>query len=406
MSYNQFFVEVKLQSSSEKPESRFPMGHCVQQLVVDGEEVRSCTPTDLPEHREDEAYPMDPTFDNGPDTFLPSPADVPVYDDWGMRITTGATRRIDFEDLYKLSGRVIGAHEAIVRTPWFLTSQYISKKLSCTSSQAAELADAWSILDATESMVLDFIVQSKEMGVEVSMTYFSQLAVAAGEAESADCDDVMEQANLESFNESNACSSSESECLQEDYEANEGEMSDLDDWLSRNGEANEGVDISSLKTEGWHLMDSVDDDAGNPTWIDLQPSQVQVLYHQAEQAKSLSELKALGQKVYALASWNQAQRSAFWAVWRARRNAMLLQTEVRIKRVRQAVAKIRKANGTEVPQLGKRLFTFAKSNPGFYPEEGWAKIWEVYNEAKAAGKVTLKASRKQLVEQWLKAKAA
>jgi hypothetical protein len=87
--------------------------------------------------------------------------------------------------------------------------------------------------------------------------------------------------------------------------------------------------------------------------------------YQTERATRLAELKQLGQKVYAL-SWTSPQRSAFWALWRARGQAVLEDTERRIARVRKAVAKIRQA-GPQLPSLGKRLFAFAKAKPMFSP---------------------------------------
>src|SRR5882724_10848287 len=63
-------------------------------------------------------------------------------------------------------------------------------------------------------------------------------------------------------------------------------------------------------------------------------------------------------------SWTTCQPSAFWALWRARG---------------QAVQTIRQA-GPQLLGLGKRLFAFTMHEPGFYPEEGWALIWQTSNE--------------------------
>jgi hypothetical protein len=89
----------------------------------------------------------------------------------------------------------------------------------------------------------------------------------------------------------------------------------------------------------------------------------------------------LGQTVYAL-SWTHSQCSAFGALWRARGQAVLEDTERRIAWVRKAVAKIHQA-GPQLPSLGTLLLAFATREPGFYPEEAWALIWPTYNEAKA-----------------------
>jgi DNA-binding transcriptional regulator/RsmH inhibitor MraZ len=64
-------------------------------------------------------------------------------------------------------------------------------------------------------------------------------------------------------------------------------------------------------------------------WLAWQPARVPVLVHQVEHASSLAELKRLGQTVYAL-SWTSQQRSAFWALWRARGQAVREDTDRRI----------------------------------------------------------------------------
>jgi hypothetical protein len=64
-------------------------------------------------------------------------------------------------------------------------------------------------------------------------------------------------------------------------------------------------------------------------WLAWQPARVPVLVHQVERASSLAELKRLGQKAYALC-WTSQQRSALWALWRARGQAMPEDTDPRI----------------------------------------------------------------------------
>jgi hypothetical protein len=66
-------------------------------------------------------------------------------------------------------------------------------------------------------------------------------------------------------------------------------------------------------------------------WLAWQPARVPVLVHQVEHASSLAELKRLRQTVSAL-SWTSQQRSTFWALWRARGQAVREDTECRIAR--------------------------------------------------------------------------
>jgi hypothetical protein len=70
----------------------------------------------------------------------------------------------------------------------------------------------------------------------------------------------------------------------------------------------------------------MDDRDVEAPWFEWQRSAVPVFFHPTERATSLVELKQLGQKVYAL-HWTRSQRSAFWALWRARGQAMPEDTE-------------------------------------------------------------------------------
>jgi hypothetical protein len=112
----------------------------------------------------------------------------------------------------------------------------------------------------------------------------------------------------------------------------------------------------------------MDDRDVEAPWFEWQPSAVPVFFHPTERATRLAELKTLGQKVYAL-SWTRSQRSAFWALWWARGQAVLEDTDRRIARVRNAVATIRQA-GPPLPSLGTRRFAFANAELMFYLEAG------------------------------------
>jgi hypothetical protein len=135
---------------------------------------------DYPEHREDEAWERDPLFDRHPDDF-------------GEHPLAPLDRQV-FEDCRKVQGKVVGRHEAVVRTPWYLTSQYLSRKLGCPVAQAAQMADSFAILDADAAMVDIFLGWVKARGLEAGLAYFSQLATGAAEAESVDPDDALHHA--------------------------------------------------------------------------------------------------------------------------------------------------------------------------------------------------------------------
>jgi hypothetical protein len=133
-----------------------------------------------PEHREDEAWERDPIFEVHPDDF-------------GEHPLAPLDRQL-FQDCRKVQGKVVGRHEAVVRTPWYLTSQYLSRKLGCPVAQAAQLADAFAILDADAAMVETFLGWVKTRGVDAALAYFSTLATAAAEAESIDPEDALHHA--------------------------------------------------------------------------------------------------------------------------------------------------------------------------------------------------------------------
>ena len=133
-----------------------------------------------PEHREDEAWERDPLFDRHPDDF-------------GEHPLSPLDRQL-FQDCRKVQGKVVGRHEAMVRTPWYLTSQYLSRTLGCPVAQAAQLADSFAILDADAAMVDTFFGWVKARGLDAALAYFSTLATAAAEAEGVDPDDALHHA--------------------------------------------------------------------------------------------------------------------------------------------------------------------------------------------------------------------
>ena len=208
-----------LQDSIEQGEFSFM---CGQAMPVEAElqSHECCHPLErfashYDEHREGEAADLDPNpmyqrdlvFDGSPDDLEASPLDRPVYDIWGLRMPTGrrdwvsnplglkrmsnvrqptgGRDRIDFEDLYKLGGRVIGRHDAVVDMPWYLTQQFVSKKLKCSPQEASELIDALKALDADKDVVLDAIEHAKGNGIQFSIAYYLELSQQMTSADDA-----------------------------------------------------------------------------------------------------------------------------------------------------------------------------------------------------------------------------
>jgi hypothetical protein len=439
MSYAQFLAEtpasifdrddfpcvVRVNGRQVAPRRR----RCMQELYVDQEgDVKVTTPSMMPDHRADEAYVADPVFDNGPDTFQPAPEGLTPL------------QQIEFQDLYKKAGRVIGRHDAVVDMPWYLTQQFVTRKLQCSPQEASDLLDALKALEANHDAVLEALAHAKSNGVQVSVAYYQGLA-AAMQALDVSSDDAMEHRpdglahvaqDFGSYDSSpewamlldegvpSAASIAHSlgvsleiagdireDMILQDYEAAasqaEAAVEDAADDDELDVEPDDDQDYVGFVSEGWHLMDDKDD--YGPTWLQRQPYEVQALFTETTDASSLKELKALGQKVYSLTSWSPSQRSAFWSAWHARRNALLAQTEARMPRVRKGAAKILSVDAKELPRLGKRLYDLLKSNRNFYPDEGWAVLWNRYHERKVEVKTQPAVDRRALVAQFLEAHA-
>jgi len=327
---------------------------------------------DYPEYREDERRPVDALFDVSPDDF-------------GERSLAPLDRQV-FEDCRKVQGKVVGRHEAVVRTPWYLTSQYLSRKLGCPVGQAAQLADAFAILDADAAMVETFLGWVKARGVDAALAYFSTLATAAAEAESVDPDDALHHAtaSYQDWEHDRAVAERDDELAALPdlaWTPMGDEWAAVDAWLGRHSDDPDsdqavGVDLSAAITESWHLLDEPD---GEPTWLERQPARYQVLLHQVEAATDLDQLKRLGQKGYAATWFTREQRQVFWSSWAVRKGAVLEQ--LARCQLRREVARMQAA--TDLPHLGQRLYQVQQAQPQRYSPAQWAALWHVYHGRKA-----------------------
>jgi hypothetical protein len=124
----------------------------------------------------------------------------------------------------------------------------------------------------------------------------------------------------------------------------------------------------------------------------VQPFRVRVLLHEPARAVRLAEPKRLGQMRDALARTSQ-RRSAVWALWRARGQAVREDLDPRIARVRTAVQTIRPAAAPAPPALGTHLCAFASAEPVGSPEVGGALRWHTGHEAKAQRAMSTAQSR-------------
>ena len=340
---------------------------CVRQLV----DHPSLSINDIdwhfvhPDHRENEEWTRDPIFDVTPDDPGTSPQDIPIVDIWGKKMKASNRDRIDFEDLYKLGGRVIGRHEALVDIPFYLTVEFMTKKIQCTTQESSDLLDSLKVLDANEEMVVEAIEYAKSSSISDAIVYYDFLAeqIAALEPKTEDALNNAER------------------LLNDDTGYNEDNEDDEDEEDDEFGEDDDEKDVVGFVSEGWHLMDDQDNDS--ETWLDKQSHEYVKIYLKAENAKNLSELKDIGSQFYAIKELTSMQRSAFWAVWKANRCKILSFNMKHIAKIRKAVKKIQSINLKELPIVGSKLYNLSKSEPKFYTEEGWFIIWSAYKQEKA-----------------------
>ncbi len=444
MSYAQFLIDLNRSQS-------FPNRRCVQPFVTQynigcrfNEEWDELIPGEvLPdEHREDEERAVDDTWDLQIDHCLPSVVDEPLVDDWGMRIKAGPVRRINAEDLYKLSGRVIGRHDAVVDLAWYLKQDYIVKCLQCTYEQAADLIDAFRGIDADESIVQMVLQEVKEDGIHYVTLHYQILAFVMRKLE-VSAEDAMEHRNEEGFDHnrldkisysitpewdllideevklSAAKIAHEVDCSLADagdirqalklhmyeyaldlanqrgsvhsFTSSDNEVDEDEPDHEADNHDEDDSDFSGFVSEGWHLMDDKDD--YGPSWLDLQPIAVQKLFGRINRSKNLKELKVLGQEAFAMKDLTPVQRKGFWAAWKVKRLALLSFNMNKIARVRKGVQRILSADVKEFPHVSMRLHALSKAQKDFYSPEGWAVMWAAQKMRKASIKANPSINR-------------
>jgi len=361
----------------------------------------------FPEHREEEAfgidphYPVDPVFFLRPDSFEPAPVGL------------STRQRIDFEELYVKGGRVIGRHEVVADLPYFLTAQFISRRLDCTVAQGQTLSRLWQALDATESMVETFMTQFQSAGVAIQ--YFSALVDQLPQANPDDALEHRSEGDVDSLGHDltperallalGAMPSAamiahrlhislarageiRDELLRTIADPQIGVMA-LDEDEDEDPDEREpedeadDADLRSCLSEGWHLMDDLDK-RDPDAWLNAQPAYVQVTIAKVRRATTLAELGKLAQRVYAEPErWNRAQSGVFWAEYSARKQHIQQDLLHRHARLRRALEKLRTLSGAELAAAGRKLFLAQKRNPAFYPQDGWTLLWSQYKAVKA-----------------------
>jgi hypothetical protein len=269
--------------------------------------------------------------------------------------------RVLFEDCAVADGAVVAPHLNVrSRCPVHLRPEYLQKRIGCTFQQAAVLADAWSIIEATAKMVDVFIVWIKARGIDQAAAWFEHLAVQLAEVEvSWDAEAI--------------------EPLQGDDAGDRDDAHDHD-----GGDEDDQEEIPDLY--GYHVI-GYDEltEAMELTWEERQSRSYKSLLKQVRGMDDLDALRDLGKKVFAL-RLARDQAGVFW--YEYRKSQMRIMEAVRKSlgaSARQLVRQIRNANGN-LAAFGARLYKIQSgaikmADPPRKHE--WIVIWAAYHDRQA-----------------------
>ena len=241
--------------------------------------------------------------------------------------------RIIFEDCTMAYGEVVAPHPITSTCPYYLRPETISFQLDCSINEAANLADCWSIIEATPEMVKTFISWVKTRTIEKALIYFEKLATELAQCEAPE------------FEEN------------EQYSGN---------------------------TIAYHRIGK---EAEVTSWLERQSSKFRALITRVHSA-SREQLKQIGSEVYnqtVSLKLTHDQTSVFWSEYNMRKRKLLKQ--VRLGNTTQGILKRIKDAGNNLGAIGAFLYKAQKKQvklsdpPG---EAEWTTIWEAYRLKKAA----------------------
>jgi len=365
--------------------------------------------------------------DTAPWSFERPPARHPIFSVdidrcWEHTGHLSQADRLLYQECALVDGKVVGFHEAVVVTPWYLTAEYLRKRLTSSPQQAATLADSFAILDATPAMVETFLDWLTVRGVEAGMPYFTALAQAAAEAETVDPADALHHAamweQIDAPQEvgmgltpelalllaegvpsaaliAHRCGLSLAQagevrealllqCFAEAAQAAQPIAAGADDAESDDAlNLAEEVESVAPPTLHWHLLDEEDPET---PWLARQPLRYQQRIREVRRCEDLTTLKALGKAVYEERTLHGSQAGVFWTEYELRKDALIreLARPTRLSPVAQCfLARIRTA--TNVPAIGRWLYrTQTAQVPGGPQPAEWTVLWTAYQAVKGA----------------------
>lgn len=227
-------------------------------------------------------------------------------------------------------------HEQVSTCPRHLTVKWVSDKAQCTKREAAELADALAILEASEKVALEICRWARARGIPATVHYLYRFCLAVAEAEQVPDEDAM--ASTAEF---------------------------------------------TPETLSYHRIGDENEEA--PDWLDSSPLWFQRLISTVREHNDLEELKVLSNQVYDSLHGNY--KGVFLGYYKARKHYLEAKAAKRLSpHAKGYIARIEKAQTEkELGLFGRCLHKVQKGEvkgPKLKPVE-WTLIWRTYHAKKA-----------------------
>lgn len=246
--------------------------------------------------------------------------------------------RMDFEYLEHSGDKLLMPHENIVDMPYYLTLEYLSKKIGGDIALLKQYRDLLIDFEADKATCVQFEKWVKERGLEAAISYLTML--------------VSEMA---------ACKPSD-----EDYIT---KMRDKE--------------TDFFNPIAWHKVGSIYEEPEQICWMDKQPEWYQEFILTIDKAKDLESLSGIGKKLYNM-NITHDQASVAFDRYRIRKN--YLKKKIKLSPTATGlISKINKANGN-LGRVGYWLYKLQQGAikittlPSKYE---WSVIWKTYRAKKA-----------------------
>ena len=280
-----------------------------------------------------------------PEKYAPSIAICPELED-GYKVAVGdyqpwfprALDRDIFEHTpYGLSFPA-WPHEHAVACPRHLTLKWVADKAQCTPCEAAQLADALSILEAPENVALEVCRWARARGITATVNYLYRFCLAVAEVEQLPEEDAM---------------ASRAEPVAE--------------------------------TMAYHRIGSLEE---APDWLECSPLWFQRLITTVRECNDIEALKALSAQVYD--GLHGDYKGVFLGYYKARKHYLESKAAKRLSpTARGYIARIEKSKTLkELGSFGIYLHKAQKGQvkaPELKPVE-WSIVWRAYNAKKESFK--------------------